>query len=71
VETLPDIGGPALVVYEDKKMPRLIADLLGVSISDAETTLTMAIRFVSAVTALLPQNGGIECPAAPTENPDD
>ena len=24
VETLPDVGGPALVVYEDKKMPRLI-----------------------------------------------
>ncbi len=25
VDTLPEIGGPALVVYEDKKMPRLIA----------------------------------------------
>jgi hypothetical protein len=24
VEALPDIGGPALVIYEDKKMPRLI-----------------------------------------------
>ena len=24
VDTLPEIGGPALVVYEDKKMPRLI-----------------------------------------------
>jgi predicted nucleic acid-binding protein len=24
VETLPEVGGPALVVYEDKKMPKLI-----------------------------------------------
>lgn len=24
VDTLPDIGGPALVIYEDRKMPRLI-----------------------------------------------
>jgi hypothetical protein len=24
VETLPDIGGPALVIYEDKKLPNLI-----------------------------------------------
>lgn len=24
VETLPEVGGPALVIYEDKKMPRLI-----------------------------------------------
>ena len=24
VETLPEIGGPALVIYEDKRMPRLI-----------------------------------------------
>jgi hypothetical protein len=24
VDTLPDIGGPALVIYEDNKMPRLI-----------------------------------------------
>jgi predicted nucleic acid-binding protein len=24
VDTLPEVGGPALVIYEDKKMPRLI-----------------------------------------------
>ncbi len=24
VDTLPDLGGPALVIYEDKKMPKLI-----------------------------------------------
>jgi hypothetical protein len=24
VDTLPEIGGPALVIYEDKKMPKLI-----------------------------------------------
>ncbi len=24
VDTLPELGGPALVIYEDKKMPRLI-----------------------------------------------
>ena len=24
MDTLPDVGGPALVIYEDKKMPRLI-----------------------------------------------
>jgi hypothetical protein len=24
VDTLPEVGGPALVIYEDKKMPKLI-----------------------------------------------
>jgi hypothetical protein len=24
VDTLPEVGGPALVIYEDKKMPRLL-----------------------------------------------